>query len=380
MRLTALVFSLLLFSAACEREEQMSETDVQSVEAVGVTESDVLPGLTAPATGIAFWTHPNVAFNSLMIVANEDGLVSYNIEDGAEVSRIPDLDAQGANVSYIGLGPLAAGVVATFDKEAGAFRFYGIDNASRVFLPIEGGPAIRGALRDFCFGRALTGADPSLFVVQNGAVAVYNLSLDDMGAETPGVAVAAPAEIETPDNISDCAVDTDGVLLLAAQDGAIYRLAGENSFNAPFARGGAQDPGGLAVLAATTSGAAAASGWIALLDATDGTVRLFDRADGTFAGAVRIVAAAGAETDAEEPAANPATAMGATGANLGGLYRNGAIAIGTGGDAPSIRLIPLNAVRNALSLPESEPVDPRGEQPVREEDDLLIIPTEPVSD
>lgn len=384
MRLTAAGLSFLFFLIACDRAGQDAGPPPEPVEPAAVTESDVLPGLTAPASGVAFWTHPNVAFNSLMIVANKDGLVSYNIEDGNEVSRMPDINAKGVEVSYIGFGSLAAGVVATFDESADAFRFYGIDNSSRAFLPLEGGPAIRGNVRGFCLGRASTSANPSLFVVQKSAIAVYNLSLDDIGAEAPGLAVSEAATIETPDDIAHCAVDMDGVLLLATNDGTIYRLAGEDSFDAPFARSAAAEPAGLIVLPATAPEGAAqsVSGWIALLDAADGTVHLFDREDGNLAGAVAIVANEAAATDDEESAAPaPASVIGASGANLGGLYRNGAIALGAGGEEPAIRLMPLNGVQNALDLPASEPFDPRGETPAREDDDdLLIIPTDPTAD
>lgn len=373
-RAAALAF--LLFFAACERAEETPAAT--PVEPVDVAVSDELP-IEQPATGIAFWTHPNIVFNGLMIVASPDGLVSYNIEDGNEVSRVPNVNAQGVRVSYLGFGPLAAGVVATYDEDESVFRFYGVDNASRVFLPLEGGPAVRGEVRDFCLGRALTSANPTLFVVQRGAATVYNLSLDDMGDAAPGLAIANPAVIDAPDDIARCAVDADGVLLLASENGAVYRLDGKNGFDAPFARSAAASVGGLAVIPAAGASAQSASGWIALLDETSGIIHLFDRMAGSLIGAVRIapptdIAPADDSEDAETP--SPASAIGASGANLGGLYRNGAIALGLVAGEPVVRLIPLTGVRNALALPESAPVDLRGTAPAAEDDDRLIIPVE----
>ncbi len=378
----AAALACLLFFAACEQAE---ETPAPApVEAVDVAVSDELP-IEQPATGIAFWTHPNIVFNGLMIVAGADGLVSYNIEDGNEVSRVPDLNAQGVRVSYLGFGPLAAGVVATFDADESVFRFYGVDNASRVFLPLEGGAAVRGELRDFCLGRALTSADPTLFVVQRGAATVYNLSLEDMGDAAPGLAIADPAVIDVPDDIARCAVDADGVLLLASENGAVYRLDGQNGFDTPFAQSAAASVGSLAVIPAGGASAQTASGWIALLDAESGAVHLFDRMAGSFIGAVRIASPTDmAPTDDSEDIAtetpSPASAMGASGANLGGLYRNGAIALGLVGGEPVVRLIPLTGVRNALGLAENAPVDPRGTALATEDDDSLIIPVELVTE
>ena len=70
-----------------------------------------------------------------------------------------------------------------------------------------------------------------------------------------------------------------------------------------------------------------------------------------------------------------ANILGAEGANLGALYRNGVIALGiAGGAEPLVRLIPMNGVQNALSRPPTTPISPRGALP-EEEDDALIIPS-----
>jgi hypothetical protein len=317
-----------------------------------------------------------VAFNSLMIAAGAGSVVSYNIEDGEEVARITDIDAQGAEVSYFGFGPLAAGVLAAFDKNESAFRFFGVDNASRMFLPLAGGPAIEGEVQGFCFGRAVSNPAPSLFVIQQDSIHVFNLSLADAGAAAPGIAIANRATIEAPEPMAACAVESDGVLMLASEDGDIFRVENENSLAAPFATSGAGAVGGLEIVSSSALPAAdgaapgAPAGAIALLNSEDGTLALFDRETGDVLGVVRLTR----KNENNEPVATAeaASVLGATGANLGALYRDGVVAVGLPEDEPSILLAPVNSVANALDLSGSAPINPRGEIPEAEEDPFIV--------
>ncbi|GJL94219.1 MAG: hypothetical protein DHS20C05_06240 [Hyphococcus sp.] len=368
----------LTLLAACSQENQSEAPAVAPVEILNVLASDELSGIGAPANGIAFWSHPNVAFNSLIVVATTDGLVSYNVEDRSEVSRVPGLNAQGAGVSYFGFGPQADGIVATFDQDARTFALYSIDNIGRTFSPLSGGPAVRGAIRGFCFGRALTSDAPSLFIIQKGELQVYNFARDASAPDT--VITASQALIETPDNLVSCAVDRDGVVITAAEDGSIYRLDNDQSFASPFAIANITDTGSIAVIDAAASVddepdggepsdvESGVSGQLALLDEATGAVHLFSAEDGHFMGAVKI-----AQTD-EIEGVDGAASMGANGANLGGLYRDGVVAIGLR-DFDTLRLIPMNGVSNALEIETGEPVNPRGLAPVVEDNDLIINPT-----
>ncbi len=367
MRITALaplVLAGMLALAACGREADAPAPE--PITPVGVAASDET-SLAAPASGLAFWVHPNVAFNSLLIAASADGLAAFNIEDGAAVSSVPGVNVSGVAVSYLGFGPTASGVVATFQPDAGAFAFYRIDNSARNFAPLAGGPEIRGAVRGFCFGRGDGVETPSLYVVQRGKILVFNFEAQDNG-----FAPADAITLDAPDNLAACAIDSDGVLLTVNTNGAIFRLAGEDSFKTPFAAAPIGDVGGLAVIAATApeddtpeGEQPAAYGRIALLDNTTGAVHLFDYTDGRALGAVTIQA-----TDEIEGVA-AAAAMGATGANLGGLYRNGLIALSVD-RAAAVRFIPLNGVANALAFPVGAPVNPRGVVAPIEDDGLLI--------
>ncbi len=368
MRFAApLLAGLFLFAAACERNASPPDQETEESSLVTAPISDELPGLPAPATGIAFWDHPRLAFNGLMIVATEAGVLSYSMEDGTEVSRIDGFNAEGVAASYLGLGAPAAGFVAFLDGDENTFRFYGVDNQSRAFLPLDAGPAIRGAVRGFCLGRGQGVAAPSLFVIQKDKIQVFNLAASDSG-----VAVESQTELSAPDNLVSCAVDLEGALLVAADDGDIYRLAGGDSFSAPFAQAAAQQPGGLSVVpSASEDGPATVTGLIFLAGLANGEVHVFDSETGKALGVVRL------EGTSSLPAVGKAEAFGATGANLGAVYRNGVIAFGVAEaqDGPAVRIAPASTVRNALSLPADQAVSPRGAAAAAASEGL-IIPTD----
>lgn len=371
MRLTSLAPPLaciaLVIVAACEQAEESPPP--RPAPRVEMPVSDELPGLPTPASGVAFWDHPTLPFNSMLIVAGAQGALAYNIEDGVEAARIDAVAAEGAAVSYAGYGPQAAGVLALFDRAENAFRFYGVDNLSRQFAPLgaglENGLTVDGAVHGFCFGRARGTAAPSLFVLQDGQILIFNFD-----AAEEGLAPAGEGAIETPEGLASCAVDIDGVLLAAARSGAIYRIDGPDSFAAPFASAATAEAGDLSIAASTAQGNEGAqeiSGQIILLDKADGAAHVFNRADGAPLGVVTVAA-----TD-QLPGVASAHAMGLTAANLGALYRNGVVAYAvTGEDGPAIRLIPYNAVLNALALPEGTALSPRGAAPTTGGTGLII--------
>lgn len=366
MRLAALACSCLFVLAACGQEAEAPPANVEAPEPVNVPAADQLTGLAAPATGIAFWTHPNVAFNSLMIIAGAEGVASYNIEDGGEVSTLPGVNAQGAAVSYLGYGPRARGLFATYDADASALKIHEIDNITRAFKPVDGDIPVRGALRGFCFGRAADAEAPTLVVLQRGELTRYIFRL-----ENATLTASAGVTETAPNDIVSCAIDgEDGAVFVARENGAIHRIpaSGEGALFASAATGA---PGDLTVLLETQTsedGASSVNGQVALLDRASGVIHAFDRRNGEAIGAVRI------SESFEIPAANAADAMGAISANLGALYRNGALALGLTDEdgAGAVRLIPVNGVLNALALSEGTPPSPRGAAPEVEENGLSI--------
>lgn len=368
MRLAALSAIALLAVAACERAEAPPEP--QPALRVEVPVSDELPGLAAAATGLAFWEHPALPFNSVMIVAGSEGATAYNIEDGVEVARIDGVAADGAAVSYAGFGPSAAGVLALFDGAENAFQFYGVDNVSRAFSLLEGGPSIDGAVQGFCFGRAQETSAPSLFVLQDAQIRIFNFEAVDGDLVSQG-----DGALDAPAGLVSCAVDVDGVLLAASSGGDIYRLDGPDSFSAPFASADVANAGSLSIAPAVmedAEGGEEISGQIVLLDKADGAAHVFDRASGASIGAVAV---SGTE---QMPGVAAARTMALTAANFGALYRNGVVAYAVVADeaadgSAAVRLIPYNAVLNALSLSEGTPLSLRGKATATPQGADLII-------
>jgi hypothetical protein len=333
--------------------------------------SDELPGLPGAATGIAFWDHPRLSFNSTLIVATSAGVVSYNMEDGNEVSRIDGFNADGVAAGYLGEGAQAAGFIAFLDADENQFRFYGIDNESRAFIPLEGAPSQRGAVRGYCMGRGPGVEASSLYVIQKGKVDVFNLA-----ATEGGITVENETKLETPDNLISCELDIDGRLLVASDKGEIYRIDGEDAFRTPLARSGAAAAAVLSVIGArivseNPDDAPASTGQILLADLSNGVIHVFESLSGNSLGAVKISA-----TD-ELSAVDGGEAFSASAANFGGLYRNGVVAFGVanGADGPVISLMPVSSLRNALSLPVGEPVSSRRETTEVNDSDLIIEPS-----
>jgi myo-inositol-hexaphosphate 3-phosphohydrolase len=380
MRIAVIVLLSLTLISGCGRQSaDAPENSAAPIILAEAPASDALSGLSAPPTGIAFWTHPNVAFNGLVIVASEDGVASYNIEDGNEVSRIPGVNAQGAAVSYLGVGSQARGLLAYFDLGASAFKIHTIDNASRAFQPVEGDIPIRGALRGFCFGRAADAQSPELVVLQKGEMTRYTFSVEDNSlTATADITQAAPADVVS------CAVDNnDGSVFVARENGAIHRIDSEEA-GALFARADIAEVGDVAILLSqnTQADLPSVSGKIVLLDKSTGDLHVFNREGGQAIGVLTVTTSG--DDEGSPLAVGPAKAMGATGANLGGLYRNGAMALGVtpddrsdnsadqGVQSAAIHLVPVNEMMNMLDLPNTEPVNPRGVSAPVEDDGLLI--------
>jgi len=370
MRNAALCLSAILLLAACGQDggtpAPIEEADAAPVEITPVPASDSLPALASTPTGIALWTHPTLSFNGMLIVATANGVIGYSIEDGVEVATVAGVDAHGAAVSYLGTGPAARGLMVYFDRETSAFAVYNIDNVSREFQRLDVNIPVRGKVQGFCFGRAAS-ATPALHVVQTGKLTSY-----EFDAAEASITAKAGVTVDAPDNLVSCAVDSvDGAVFLASDNGDIYRFHDGEGFDTAFAKARLSMPGGLSVI---SSGAAADAtpsvlGRIALVDQANGAIHLFDREDGHALGAVRISA-----TD-ELEGVMAATVMGATGANMGGLYRSGVIALGVDGPAPSVRLIPANGLFNALMIEAGEALNPRGEILRTDEDNGLLFET-----
>ena len=112
------------------------------------------------------------------------------------------------------------------------------------------------------------------------------------------------------------------------------------------------------------TGAALVSRLLAF-DRANGVVHVFDASDGHAAGAAKITTRPPVDENGNyDESARPAETYGvfaATGDNLGGIYRNGALTMVVDATTPVLRLTPLNGVANALSLNAGVAIAPRGD-------------------
>ena len=343
-----LILGMLLLTAACsQREEGPAEIPVSEV-----TASDELGGFSSAIRGVAFWTHPSLAFNSLLLVATESSVASYNIEDGNQIDEIDGVRPTDLTMSYMGAGATAKGVVIFYDTAANAFALYTIDNIDRSFIPMAMEMTAPSAVNGYCLGSQNGGGELSLRVLTGDGVETFDIAFD--GAR----AAATKADtIETTATMIDCVVDPlDGALFTATEDGKIYRYADDSETTAPFSIAGAASivDLGLSMNGLVEGGdTEACCGQLALLDSDTGQVHLFDRDDGHALG----IAAISASFDVEGVAS--ASTMGVGYGNFGSAYRNGVLALATKGEAPVIRIAPWTGVLNAVGQPVGAVANPR---------------------
>jgi hypothetical protein len=367
----ALAAAAAALLAACGVRKAPEETPGQapaaapaaSVEVAAIDEFGPLAGEVAD---LAFWIHPQVPFNSLVIAATTAGLFAFNIEDGAPVAQSEGFAAQGVALYYHGVFTPDAGASASRARavllaadDAFALRAFAIDNESRAFTPLAtpGAPPAGAAI---CAGPQAR-LPARLAVIDGAALRLHDVQLrDDALAFAPAGIVALPARGVA------CAIDpADGALYTLLETGDVLRRleTAEGVVENVFAAGAAR-PADIALARnAAPEGADddACCGEILVFDRAGATVRVFDMRDGGALGAFRL------KSSFDVAGVAAATAFGAGGGNFGAVYRDGVVALATDGAAPALRLTPLNGVMEALGRPVGAARDPRKDNPrVRE--------------
>lgn len=355
MRLISVLLAFLVL-AACERAKK-EEPAARTVEVSEVAAADGYgaPGETVNA--IAFWSHPSVNFESLVIAATDAGLKAFNIETGDEIGSAA-APASKVSVFYLGTGAAAQGYAIA--RGAGAYALYAIANDAPSLKPLAvSGPA--------------PGTDA--FCVSGGVLYEAGddrLDARDIAILSGGAVISGARKIADAPGVAACHVDDrSGEIITLNKDGAIKRVdpATGESFGLAFVAGGT--PGASALFLMTTpEPASAAGGAVAVLDGESGVISLFDLTDGHALGAVRIKSTF--DLDAVASAKTIAAGYG----NYGGVYRDGALAVVTAGDGAPIRLAPWNGVLDALKLPLGENVDPRAPQAAAETERVIDIELE----
>ncbi len=357
---SAAALAALILAGACDRKPDgpLPDPDIGAPSAATVAEVAAADSYGAPGIAVAdvaFWSHPSVAFEGLLLAATTSAVTAYSIETGEAAFEIPGGAADVA-VFYAGEGAGAQGYLLAAGD--GAYRLYTIHQDGAGFNPVAmanaGSPA--GA---FCAGG---GAAPALYEAAGGKLSARALTIVANGAELGD----ARALADIPDAIG-CDVDplTDEIVAVS-RDGAIRRV--DPATGAVFGLALPQDlTPSASALAVARDESGAAQGQVALLDRKTSVVSLFDAGDGRALGAVRIKATFDLD------AINSASRIVAGSANYGGVYRGGALAVVAAGEGAPVRLVPWNGVMGALSLPVAAVIDPRAPEGPAEEEGVISI-------
>ena len=356
--LTALLFLL----TACDRKpaSPVPDPDVAAPPIDEVAAADSYGAEGDSITDVAFWSHPSVAFESLLIAAGAAGVSAYEIETGDAAFEIPGAVAN-IEVFYSGVGAGAQGYLLSAGD--GAYRLHAIFQDGKGSSPVVMANAARPA-DIYCAGG---GAAPKIYEAAAGKLAARTITIVGNGAE-----LGDARAISEIGDIIGCHVDPlSEDVIVAGRDGAIRRIDPKTGavFGIALPKDAAPSASGLAV---GRDEGGVAQGQVALLDSKSGVVSFFDSKDGHALGAVRVKATF--DLDAVEAASRIAIGS----ANYGGVYRDGALAVITSGAGAPVRLVPWNGVMGALSLPVAAAIDPRApEGPAAEEGVISIDLIEP---
>lgn len=355
MRSRFLVLSLLALAACSGPKPAAPDAPAPVIDVREVAAADGYGDASDRVSAVAFWSHPSVNFQGLILAATDKGLKAFNIETGDQVAVSEGPAAAALAVAYSGTGPAAQGYAVT--QTGGAYHVYAIGNDAPSLTPLmTSNPAASSAA--FCV------SGTTLYEAGDNKLTARDLSLTD---ETAAIGAARP--VASVDGVVACHVDDrSGDVITISKDGAIKRLTpsrGE-SFGLTLVDGLKADASAL-FLTTTPEPENGAGGAIAVLDGQNAIIRLFDLADGHALGAVRIKAT----FDLDEIIS--AQTISAGYANYGGVYRDGALAVVTAGAGAPVRLVPWNGVLAALSLPSGETVNPRDPHPAGKDEGVLSI-------
>ncbi len=186
-------------------------------QAVATTDEPI--AVQASVTGLAFWNHPNVTFNGLIIAATSNGIYTQTPEGK---NALPELTAdigpvngQGISLTYFPATPInasatdvdeekfAKGIFTIFDKDNQAFRFFSISNASRKIRENLVSIPYKDNLTDFCLTIDSLNESLRLYILSDVAVKIFSIST----TPSNGYSVEELDDETRSEKLISCAVD-----------------------------------------------------------------------------------------------------------------------------------------------------------------------------
>lgn len=361
---TIFIAILAVTLAGCGNRDQNTEQQEQETSAPAFTAEKKFVAATdeyglglSDVTSIAFWSHPKIVFNSLVIAGHGDGITLFNIEDGATVSSVEGFRVTDLEVGYIGKGAAAIGYLAVAtDDENDPVRFYQISNADRSLQLLS---TIFVAAADenakICLGSNKTDG------LALGRSRPQGTTILPLTFSTAGV--SSSDGFSSTSKTLDCAFDENGAIYAVDTDGNIVTL--KQGGVSTLIGNAVPNPTTIAVSTKENEAGNNQSRLIVLDDA--GRAHLFDANDGHAVGAI------GMRDTFDITALESVTSLAVGQGNYGGIYRDGALAF-VDGDATGapIKLAPWGGVIRELDLSLGTTVNPRGQVPVLEEDEAVI--------
>ncbi|MBI1394221.1 MAG: hypothetical protein GC152_15940 [Alphaproteobacteria bacterium] len=328
----------------------------------------IVDGESAFAAG--FWSHPTLAFSSIVLAGGHDGLVGFVVESGAEAARI-DGRVDALDVAYIGGAGYAFALDAGTATGIGRLRIISIDDIDQSF-------DISSALDNEAFSEG-TGVCAAGDPDQPGATIAYVATARGAVFVEVGIADGVPAVsgVSAPVGAPaiDCAIDpatgeafflgTDMSVRRGPDGPALARLEAASAIGLILKRPEAPEDDADAPPATST--------FLVALNRSSGRVQVLSGETGDILGEISLTASF------DHAAVASGGALAAGFGNYGAVYRDGAIAVGsTGADGANVSVIPWNAVADRLGLPLSAGVAPRNLQPEEEDPFAVdISPTQP---
>jgi len=370
----------LLAIAACDRgslsDNAPTETTASvptsgySIEKKFVAATDEIGAGLNGVSSVAFWSHPGINFNSLVIAGHEDGITAFNIEDGAEVTNVTGFKVLDIAVSYIGLGPTAIGYLAVVtDDSENPMRFYEINNEDRSFKLLS---TIFVAQTDettaLCLG-SLSDQD-NLVAVQSFAkgTTFFPLRFSTAGVSTQGGFSSTLGTV-------DCAVNSlNQIAYSITPNGDLIKFsATQNGTQTSELLIGmaVKDPKAMDISIRTNE--EGLTNTILIVLNSTGFAQLFEiTGDDSYA-----IGSIGMRDTFDVIALETATSLAIGFGNYGGIYREGILAFVDGNDSENaggapIKLAPWTGVVKELNLPVGGHVSPRGQIPALDEDEAVI--------
>ncbi len=353
MRFRSVLIAAALLSS-CERKAATPDPEKPiepTFSEVGAADAFGAPG--GDVNDVAFWSHPDVAFESLVLTVNDAVVEAFAVETGRLVFSVPG-GADTIEVFYAGEKSPGFFIAAS----GGAYRLFAIAGDGRSAAS-QGLFEAASEMALFC---VKGGVEPVLYEIAGGTISSRALTIAANAAE-----LASPETLVESGNAVACHVDPfrDDVIVISS-DGAIRRINPASGAVFGIALP-AELSAGASSLAVGRTEAGEPSVQVALLDERTGSISLFDASDGHALGRIRVKATFDLE------AVTSASRIDIGSANFGGVYRDGALAVVTSGAGAPVRLVPWNGVMSALSLRVPAALNPRSPKIEPEDDDVISI-------